>query len=60
MTLANVMKKQNPHKCEGFAVVVTETNKPATFYPNTVIVAGFQLIPEVFSISIVLTFIILY
>ena len=31
MTLTNVSKKQNPHKCEGFAVVVTETNKPATF-----------------------------
>jgi hypothetical protein len=28
MTLTNVHKKQNPHKCEGFAVVVTETNKP--------------------------------
>jgi hypothetical protein len=36
MTLTNVTKKQNPHKCEGFAVVVTETNKPATFYPITV------------------------
>ena len=30
MTLTNVSKKQNPHKCEGFAFVVTETNKPAT------------------------------
>ena len=40
MTLTNIMKKQNPHKCEGFAVVVTETNKPATFYPSTVTLIG--------------------
>ena len=36
MTLTYVSKKQNPHKCEGFAVVATETNKPATNYPITV------------------------
>ena len=35
MTLTNIAIKQNPHKCEGFAVVVTETNKPATNYPIT-------------------------
>lgn len=32
MTLTNILIKQNPHECEGFAVVVTETNKPATSY----------------------------
>ena len=30
MNLTNIPIKQNPHKCEGLAVVVTETNKPAT------------------------------
>ena len=32
MTLANIAKKQNPHKCEGFAVVVTETNKLQLYF----------------------------
>ena len=32
MTLTNVHKKQNPHKCEGFAVVVTETNKLQLYF----------------------------
>ena len=26
----NIDIKQNPHKCGGFAFVVTETNKPVT------------------------------
>ena len=36
MTFTNIHIKQNPHKCEDFAVVATETNKPATNYPITV------------------------
>jgi hypothetical protein len=35
MTLTNVTKKQNPRKCEGFAVVVTETNKLQLYFYGT-------------------------